>query len=184
MGKNPQRRAVNDAKKIPFCLSEMLFTRISLSKQKYTNITEDIDLSHLTYVRFENMPKKKPKIKLESFGRYTTWEKGSKKLPKILEFTQVIHATEGNEFGLVLKIEGGKGARLDYCIKHPPFRNASGEIEPDFTGEYYVKSNHFDFFIGDSIWAPIENKVGIWEITVLYEGSIVVSKIFEVIIPE
>jgi hypothetical protein len=127
--------------------------------------------------------KKKPKIKLESFGRYSKWDKGSRQLPKILEFTHTIEAIEGNEFGLVLKIEGGKGIKLNYIIKHPPFKNESNEVEPNFVGEYYITSNHHNFFIGDCIWLPVEDKVGTWEITVYHEGKIIASQVFQIVLP-
>lgn len=129
------------------------------------------------------MPKKKPIIILESYGRYSKWERGSRELPKILEFTNIIEAVEGNEFGLVLKIKGGKGIKLDYFIKHPPFKNKTGMIEPDFTGEYFVNSNYYEFYIGDCIWLPVEDKVGKWEIIVFHEGEKIAFQEFKVEIP-
>lgn len=127
------------------------------------------------------MPKRKPKIKIESYGRYSKWERGSKKLPKILEFTNTIEAIEGNEFGLLLKIEGGKGLRLDFCIKHPPFRDSKGNVEPDFVGEYFVNTNNYKFFIGDSIWLPVEDKLGTWEVIVYSEGNEIAYQKFEIV---
>jgi hypothetical protein len=128
------------------------------------------------------MPRKKPQIKLESFGRYSKWERGSRDLPKILEFTHIIEAIEGNEFGFIVKIEGGKGMKLNYIIKHPPFKNKEGSIEPDFAGEHYVNSNHFEFYIGDCIWLPVEDKVGFWKIIVFYKGKELASHTFEVVL--
>ena len=127
------------------------------------------------------MPRKKPKIKLESFGRYTKWERGSRQLPRILEFTNRVEAIEGNEFGLILKIEGGKGMKLDFIIKHPPFKDINGNIEPDFIGEYFVNSNSYEFYIGDCIWEPIDDKIGLWQIIVYYEGNQIASQSFDII---
>jgi hypothetical protein len=79
-----------------------------------------------------------------------------------------------------LKIEGGKGIKLDYIIKHPPFKNEVGVLEPDFTGEYYINSNYHVFYIGDCIWLPAEDKVGTWEIIVYHEGTIIASQIFQI----
>ena len=124
------------------------------------------------------MGKKKPVIKIESYGRYSQWDRGSKDIPHILEFTEEIKAEEGNEFGMVLYIKGGKGIRLDYCIKHPPFTDKDGNVEPDFVGEYYVNSNDHKFYIGDCIWLPITDKTGKWVITVELEGSLVAQKSF------
>lgn len=126
--------------------------------------------------------KKHPKIKIESYGRYSKWNRGSKELPHIMEFTDTILSEEGNEFGMILHISGGKGAKLDYCIKHPDFTDANGNLEPDFTGTYLVNSNDFKFFIGDCIWLPVEDKVGNWTIQVEFEGKVVAEHIFKVIL--
>lgn len=128
--------------------------------------------------------KKKPKFKIESFGRYSHWERGSKELPKIQEFTDTILSEEGNEFGMILHITGGKGAKIYYCIKHPPFKDKFGNIESDFKGEYFVNSNNSHFFIGDCIWLPIEDKVGEWIISVEFEGRLIEEKKFKVILPK
>lgn len=130
------------------------------------------------------MPKRKAHIKVESYGRYSHWERGSRKLPKILEFTHSIDAIEGNEFGMILKITGGKGMRLDYCIKHPDFKDSKGNTEPDFIGEYYVSSNNYEFFLGDCIWLPLEDKVGSWEVIVSHEGDILESQKFDISFPD
>ena len=129
------------------------------------------------------MARKQPKITIESFGRYSPWNRNSRELPKILEFTTTIEAVDGNEFGMILHITGGKGIRLNYCIKHPYFRDDSGKVEPDFTGEYFVANNDFKFFIGDCIWLPVEDKTGIWEVLVFYEEKMVASQKFEVVLP-
>ncbi len=100
-------------------------------------------------------------VKIDSYdGRYTKWEHDSKKLPEIRAYTNTIEAIEGNEFGMILRIIYGKGLKLDFCIKHPPFQNAKGNQEPDFKGEHFVNSNDLRFYIGDCIWPPVEDKVG------------------------
>ena len=129
------------------------------------------------------MAKRKPKITIESFGRYTKWNRNSKELPHIEEFTDTISAVEGNEFGMILHISGGKGIILNYCIKHPPFKNDIGDIEPDFTGEFHINSNTFKFYIGDCIWEPVEDKTGIWQIFVEWEDIKVADVKFSVVLP-
>lgn len=126
--------------------------------------------------------KKRPKIKVESFGRYTPWNRESKDLPKILEFTNTIKSEDGNEFGMILHITGGKGSKLDYRIVHPTFRNANGDIETDFTGNYLVNTNDYKFFIGDCIWLPVEDKVGEWIVQVEFEGKLIAEQKFNIII--
>lgn len=130
------------------------------------------------------MPGKKPVIRIESFGRYSKWEKGSKKLPVILEFTDRIEAFEGNEFGMILRIIGGRGLKLGYCIKHPAFKDSTGKVEPDFTGEYYVNSNDFHFYIGDCIWLPVEDKAGKWTVIVEHDNKAIASKSFQIVLPK
>lgn len=125
--------------------------------------------------------KKHPKIKIESYGLYSKWMRGSRELPKIREFAQTIKAEEGNEFGMILHITSGKGAKINYRIQHPPFRDVKGEIEPDFTGEYLVNSNNYRFYIGDCIWLPVEDKVGKWIVSVEFEGKVVAEKTFLVV---
>jgi len=130
------------------------------------------------------MPEKKPEIKVESYGRYSKCECGSKKLPSVLEFTNTSKALKGNEFGMILRIKRGKGLKLIDYIKHPSFLNDDGTIAPDFIGEYFVNSNDFQFYIGDSIWLPVEDKIGIWEIIVYQEGKAVASRSFEIVLPK
>ena len=123
---------------------------------------------------------KKLKAEIESYGLYSKWDRESRELPKIIEFTTHIEGKADNEFGMVLRILKGKGASIKYCIKHPPFKDNEGNIEPDFTGEYLVTSNDYRFYIGDCIWEPVEDKKGIWEILVYYIDEIVASKKFDV----
>ncbi len=127
------------------------------------------------------MPQRKPEIKIESYGRFSKWERGSKELPSILEFTTSIEALEGNEFGMIIRIIGGKGLKLDYCIKHPFFHDADGKVEPDFTGEYYINSNDFRFYIGDCIWLPVKDKVGDWDLFVYHNGKTIANKSFQIV---
>ncbi|MCG8698270.1 MAG: DUF3859 domain-containing protein [Bacteroidales bacterium] len=127
------------------------------------------------------MPKKKPKFIIDSYGRFSTWNKKSRELPKILEFTDTIEAIEGNEFGIRLKVIGAKGIKLTFCINHPPIRDEKGHILPDFTGELYVNSNNFECFVGDGIWLPVNEKKGNWTVTIRHEKEIIASKIFKVV---
>ncbi len=129
------------------------------------------------------MGKRKPIIKIDSFGKYSKWDRSSKELPHIEEFTEEIPAIDGNEFGMVLHISGGRGVKLDFCIKHPPFKDKNGNVEPDFIGEYHVNSNDYRFYIGDCIWLPVEDKVGIWHILVELDGKTIAEKKFNIHLP-
>ena len=55
------------------------------------------------------MAKSKPQITLESYGIYTHWDKASKLLPQITQFTTKVTACIDVEFGLIVNIKKAKG---------------------------------------------------------------------------
>jgi len=120
--------------------------------------------------------KKKIDIELFSFGEYTEWNRNSRKLPKIVNITDTIEAQIGTEFGYVLTIKKGKGKKLQFKIIHPPFKDESGNVMPDFDGEFYVNSNDHEFFLGDCIWEPLHDKLGDWRLITWLDGKIVADK--------
>jgi len=116
---------------------------------------------------------------MTSYGVYSKWDRSSKKIPKIRKFTTVINAEIDIEFGYVLLIKKGKGETLTFKIEHPPFTDESGKIRPPFTGEQFIRTNDFEFYLGDCVWEPLEDKLGIWELTTYHNGEVVAHKIFE-----
>ena len=104
------------------------------------------------------MPKQKPEIKIESCGLYTPLEKEGKALPKLVRFTEEVPCELGVEFGYILHIRKGRGMKLTFQIDHPPFLK-NGEIDltvaeqstlrdtAPFTGEEYVRSNVWSFYL-------------------------------------
>lgn len=122
------------------------------------------------------MAKKKISTELYSYGVYSRWDRGTKELPKLMDITDQIPLELDIEFGYVIRIKGAKGKRVQYTINHPPFKNENGKIEPPFTGEYFINSNDYEFFLGDTIWAPIEDKKGEWSLTTWLEGKIIAQK--------
>lgn len=124
------------------------------------------------------MPKIKPEFTIKSWGLYTAWNRESKELPKIIKHTQEIRAEIGVEFGFILAVKKGKGEMLEFLIEHPPFTDESGEVMPPFEGAYFVNSNDFQFFLGDTVWEPVEDKRGEWVLTVNYRGKEVARKSF------
>jgi len=117
------------------------------------------------------MAKQKPDIKIESCGLYTPLEKESKELPKLLRFTDEIPCESGVEFGYILHIRKGRGMKLSFQIDHPPFAGPDGTPAPPFTGGEYVRSNDWKFFIGDTVWNPVEDKAGPWRIRCRLAGE-------------
>lgn len=110
------------------------------------------------------MVKKKPQVTVHSYGRYDGWDRESRALPKLLKMTSEIEAAPGVEFGYILRIQNARNARITFRIEHPPFKDSAGHVVPPFTGELYVKTNDYRFFLGDSVWLPVEDKRGPWRL--------------------
>ncbi len=127
--------------------------------------------------------KKKFEVAIESYGRYTQWKGGSRDLPKIIEFTSVIKADEGNEFGMILRIKKGKGVKLDYYIKGPAVKNKDSITENEYTGMHIIRTNDYKFFVGDCIDYPVKDKLGRWIISIYSEGILLAEKSFDIVMP-
>jgi hypothetical protein len=64
--------------------------------------------------------KRTPVIEMTSYGIYSGWDAQAKELPKIKEFTQVITADEGVEFGFTVNVKKAKGPqRTEALIVNP-----------------------------------------------------------------
>jgi len=113
---------------------------------------------------------------MESWGLYTPLEKDSKELPKLVRFTDEIPCELGVEFGYILHIRKGRGMKLTFQIDHPPFFDSGGEVAHPFTGEEYVRSNDWKFFLGDTTWKPIADKAGDWRIRTWLDGNLVADR--------
>jgi len=116
------------------------------------------------------MVKKKPMVTMHSHGLYDGWDRESKALPRLVKITAEIKAELDVEFGYILRIQNARNSRITFRIEHPPFLNAEGNIAPPFDGELYVKTNDFRFFLGDTIWEPIEDKRGEWRLITWLDG--------------
>ncbi|MFA9390578.1 MAG: DUF3859 domain-containing protein [Prolixibacteraceae bacterium] len=127
------------------------------------------------------MAKKIVDVELYSYGEYSKWDRSSKAIPKLRAITDTIEAEEGTEFGYVLRIKKAKGKRIDFRIDHPPFKDDSGKVMPPFTGQVIINSNDYQFFLGDCIWAPVEDKTGNWTMTTKIDHEIVAAKILRLI---
>jgi len=130
------------------------------------------------------MPKRKPEIRIRSYGIYNGWDSDAKELPRIAEFTTRVPAKIDIEFGFVVKIKGAKNLELDYCIDHPGILDAEGNRRDPFDGTVYVRPNDWDFYLGDTIWAPIADKLGDWRMTLELDGKLIADKTFEVFEPQ
>ncbi len=127
------------------------------------------------------MAKKKISVEIYTYGEYSRWDKTSNDLPTILNINDRIEAEAGTEFGYVLRILKGKGERLEFRIEHPPFCDDAGAVMPDFTGEVFVNSNQYNFFLGDCIWEPIHDKFGKWRFICTIDKRVVAEKTLHLI---
>jgi len=127
------------------------------------------------------MAKSKPVINIKSAGIYNQWDSDDKSLPKIQKFTNQVEATVDVEFGFIVNIKKAKGEKIHYCIYHPHITDDDGKLLSPFDGFEYVGSNNWDFYLGDTIWLPIENKLGEWRMTIELNGKIIADKSFELI---
>lgn len=127
------------------------------------------------------MAKFKPIVETLSYGIYDTWDSASKALPKIQAFTNEVEAEIDVEFGLIVNIKKAKGEKIRYCIYHPDIPDEDGKPMPPFAGEEYVKDNDWKFYLGDTIWSPIENKLGIWRMTIELRGALIAEKSFHLV---
>ncbi|MFR9629570.1 MAG: DUF3859 domain-containing protein, partial [Rikenellaceae bacterium] len=87
------------------------------------------------------------------------------------------------EFGYILRILRAKGSKITFVMKHPPFCDDEGRVRPDFVGEEMVNSNEWHFFLGDTVWAPIEDKCGEWELITMLDGREVARMKFNLFNP-
>lgn len=130
------------------------------------------------------MSRRKIQTNLLSFGEYEKWDKTSQALPELQRVTSRVEAKIDAEFGYILHIKGAKGKKIQFCIEHPPFKDANGTIEPPFEGDFFIPTNDYKFFLGDKIWEPIEDKIGTWTMITLYKGQILAEKSIEIYIDE
>ena len=117
------------------------------------------------------MARKKPEVTMHSYGLYDGWNRDSKDLPNLVKITTEIEAALEVEFGYILRIRNARNGKITFRIEHPPFKGNNGEIAPSFVGELYVKNNDFRFFLGDTIWAPVEDKRGPWRLITWLDGD-------------
>lgn len=128
------------------------------------------------------MARSKNKVEAEivSWGLYDGWDPGSDELPTIREFTTDVPARLGVEFGFIVQIRRARGLPIRCVIDHPPFPGADGQPAPPFEDIVYVRANTYNFFLGDTLWDPIDDKLGPWRLTVYLDAKILADKTFHV----
>ena len=51
------------------------------------------------------------------------------------------------------------------------FLYENGVVISPFTGEQFIRTNDFKFYIGDFVWETVKDKLGNWIITTYYKGK-------------
>ncbi|QDT09446.1 DUF3859 domain-containing protein [Planctomycetes bacterium K23_9] len=124
------------------------------------------------------MARRKPEVRMRSYGVYSKWESSSKELPDLVEVTTEIPAEIDIEFGFIVNIKWAKNSELTFCIDHPGILDAQGQRRSAFDGVVFVKTNDWHFFLGDTIWEPVADKLGPWRLTLELGGRTVAEKTF------
>ena len=119
---------------------------------------------------------------ISSYGIYESWDEKSKTLPKIKTFTTDIPAQLEIEFGFILSAKKAKGKRLDLTILHPDIPDENEHIMPPFEGVVYVRNNDWEFYLGDTVCAPIHDKVGNWQMIIECDGNVIAQKTFSLLL--
>ena len=127
------------------------------------------------------MAKKKNTCEMVSWGLYDTWDRETKELPEIVKFCDEIPARLDVEFGYVLRLKKAKGKKITFLMEHPSFNDSKGSPAPPFTGELYVRTNDWSFFLGDTIWKPIHDKIGPWRLLTKLDGEVIADKTLTVV---
>ena len=122
------------------------------------------------------MAKRKVEIKILNYGIYDQFNHDDEDLPGLIEFSEKIPARLDIEFGMTVDIRKARGEIIQWRIDHPAFLDSSGELAPPFEGEFHVNSPEYKFFLGDTVWEPIDDKLGVWELTVSWQGNVLARK--------
>ncbi|MBB1323284.1 DUF3859 domain-containing protein [Shewanella sp. SR43-8] len=130
------------------------------------------------------MSKLKADVSIIYSGIFSQWDNSSDELPRLLQATVHVPALIDTEFGFITRIKKAKNQILTYCIYHPNIPDDDGNIRPPFEGEVFIKENDWRFYLGDCIWAPVNNKLGNWRMTLTLNGKIIADKTFKVYLPE
>jgi hypothetical protein len=128
------------------------------------------------------LSKLRTSFEISSYGIYEKWDDKSKKLPTIKTFTTKIPSQLEIEFGFILLAKKAKGKRLDWVIFHPAVPDENGHTMPPFEGVVYVRNNDWKFYLGDTVWAPIHDKIGEWRMVIECDGNVIAQKNFSVLV--
>lgn len=124
------------------------------------------------------MAKQKPAVTLTNYGIYSQWDEYARTLPKLIEVTTDVPLREHIEFGFIVNIKRAKNEKVHYCIAHPDIPGKDGEPMAPFIGEEFIKNNDWDFYLGDTLWLPLDDKAGHWHMSLSMNGQTIAEKTF------
>lgn len=126
------------------------------------------------------MAKPKFETKILAVGLFDGFDETNKKLPKIIEYTKHLIAEVDKEFGLIVNIKRAKGKTINWRIQHPGIVDELGEVRPPFQGSEFIKNNDWSFYLGDTLWEPLDDKGGDWRMTIELEGQLIADETCDV----
>ena len=115
---------------------------------------------------------------MRTYGVHSKWDSSTKDLPRLIEATTDIPARVDIEFGFVVNIKGAKNQELHFCIEHPGILDSAGIPRGPFDGTVFVKTNDWNFYLGDTIWEPVSDKLGDWRMWLKLDGQIIADETF------
>jgi len=157
---------------------------LNLGSALEVSFAASICVLHGSYFRGVFMSLKRIPAEIRSYGIYNGWDRESKELPEIVKHTHDVPAEPGVEFGYTVRIRKARGKWLRFCIAHPGIPDEDGQVMPPFEGRERIKSNDYQFFLGDCIWEPTHNKVGRWQLSTWIEDELVADQKFMVQVPQ
>jgi hypothetical protein len=98
----------------------------------------------------------------------------SRRLPQTYPLKLILN------LALSVNIKKARGAKIRYCIEHPGILDDAGKVRAPFDGEIHVTNNDWEFYLGDTVWAPIADKCGPWRMTIELDNKILAEKTFNV----
>ncbi|WP_230252338.1 DUF3859 domain-containing protein [Rhodopirellula halodulae] len=132
-------------------------------------------------MRDKSLAKKKLEVRMRTFGIHSKWESGSKDLPRFIHSTTTIPARVDIEFGFIVNIKGAKNQEMFFCIDHPGIQDDRGKTRAPFDGSVYIKTNDWNFYLGDTIWLPLDDKLGPWKMWLEIDDNVIAEKTFDVV---
>jgi len=97
----------------------------SVQSSLYTTTNDNsVDVvQRISYLSWVAMVKRKPVVRICSYGIYAKGDSDSRQLPRFIQPTTRIRARVDIEFGFVVNIKRAKNRVLSYCIDHPGIRD-------------------------------------------------------------